>query len=113
MCLPGPGKKAAKDFLDKRDRGIAARLTSDIQDAFGSRASFFDEFNALKEARSDLGKRLYERALSKQIPVNKELTSIASKTKPTRRLQPRHYNCPRTRYACTPKTRIEDGKLSD
>ena len=58
--LPGPGKKAAKDFLDKRDRGIAARLTSDIQDAFGSRASLFDEFNALKEARSDLGKRLYE-----------------------------------------------------
>jgi hypothetical protein len=112
MCLPGPGKKAAKDFLDKRDRGIAARLTSDIQDAFGSRASFFDEFNALKEARSDLGKRLYERALSKKIPVNTELTSLLQRPS-LQDAYNRGITIARERGMPTPKTRIEDGKLSD
>jgi hypothetical protein len=108
--LPGPGKKAAKDFLDKRDRGIAARLTSDIQDAFGSRASFFDEFNALKEARSDLGKRLYERALSKKIPVNKELTGLLQRPS-LQDAYNRGITIARERGMPTPKTRIEDGKL--
>jgi hypothetical protein len=108
--LPGPGKKAAKDFLDKRDRGIAARLTSDIQDAFGSRASFFDEFNALKEARSDLGKRLYERALSKKIPVNKELTGLLQRPS-LQDAYNRGITIARERGMPTPKTRIENGKL--
>jgi hypothetical protein len=108
--LPGPGKKAAKDFLDKRDRGIAARLTSDIQDAFGSRASFFDEFNALKEARSDLGKRLYERALSKQIPVTTELTSLLQRPS-LQDAYNRGITIAKERGMPTPKTRIEDGKL--
>lgn len=108
--LPGPGKKAAKDFLDKRDRGIAARLTSDIQDAFGSRASFFDEFNALKEARSDLGKRLYERALSKQIPVTTELTSLLQRPS-LQDAYNRGITIAKERGMPTPKTRIENGKL--
>jgi hypothetical protein len=108
--LPGPGKKAAKDFLDKRDRGIAARLTSDIQDAFGSRASFFDEFNALKEARSDLGKRLYERALSKKIPVNKELTGLLQRPS-LQDAYNRGITIARERGMPVPKTRVEDGKL--
>ena len=108
--LPGPGKKAAKDFLDKRDRGIAARLTSDIQDAFGSRASFFDEFNALKEARSDLGKRLYERALSKQIPVTTELTSLLQRPS-LQDAYNRGITIAKERGMPTPKTRIEDGRL--
>jgi hypothetical protein len=108
--LPGPGKKAAKDFLDKRDRGIAARLTSDIQDAFGSRASFFDEFNALKEARSDLGKRLYERALSKKIPVNKELTGLLQRPS-LQDAYNRGITIARERGMPVPKTRVENGKL--
>lgn len=74
--LPGPGKKIAEDFLRQRDKGMLNRLTSDIQEAFGSRASFFDEFNALKEARSDLGSKLYERAFRVEVPVNTELTNI-------------------------------------
>lgn len=108
--LPGPGKKAAKDFLDKRDRGIAARLTSDIQEAFGSRASFFDEFNALKEARSDLGKRLYERALSKKIPVNKELTGLLQRPS-LQDAYNRGITIARERGMPVPKTRVENGKL--
>lgn len=108
--LPGPGKKAAKDFLEQRDKGIAARLTSDIQEAFGSNASFFDEFNALKVARADLGKKLYERALSKQIPVTTELTALLKRPS-LEDAYNRGINIARERGMPTPKTRIENGRL--
>ena len=74
--IPGPGKQVAKDFLEKRDKGILARLTSDLQVAFGSRAAFFDEFAALKTARSELGGKLYDRALQKDVPINAKLTEL-------------------------------------
>ena len=74
--IPGPGKQVAKDFLEKRDKGILARLTSDLQVAFGSRAAFFDEYAALKEARSELGEKLYGRALQKDVPINAKLTEL-------------------------------------
>lgn len=74
--IPGPGKKEAQDFLRERDKGMLARLTSDLQVAFGSRAAFFDEFNALKKARSELGGALYERALKKDVPVTPELVKL-------------------------------------
>ena len=108
--LPGPGKQAAKEFLEKRDKGIAARLTSDIQDAFGSRASFFDEFNALKEARSDLGGKLYKRALSRQIPVTTELTALLKRPS-LEDAYSRGITIARERGMPVPKTRIENGKL--
>ena len=74
--IPSPAKQTAKKFLEQRDKGISARLTSDLQDAFGSTASFFDEFNALKTARTDLGKKMYANAFNKQVPVNRELTEL-------------------------------------
>lgn len=74
--IPSPGKKEADAFLRDRDKGLLSRLTSDIQEAFGSRASFFDEFNALKTARGELGSKLYDRAFRTDVPVNTELTSI-------------------------------------
>ena len=74
--IPGPGKQVAKDFLENRDKGILKRLTSDLQVAFGSRAAFFDEFAALKTARSDLGGKLYDRALQKDVPINAKLTEL-------------------------------------
>jgi hypothetical protein len=74
--IPGPGKKEAQDFLRDRDKGMLARLTSDLQVAFGPRAAFFDEFNALKTARSTLGGALYERALKKDVPVTPELVKL-------------------------------------
>jgi hypothetical protein len=74
--IPSPAKQAAKKFLEQRDKGISARLTSDLQDAFGTKASFFDEFNALKTARTELGKKMYANAFNKQVPVNKELTDL-------------------------------------
>ena len=74
--IPGPGKQVAKDFLENRDKGILKRLTSDLQVAFGSRAAFFDEFAALKTARSELGGKLYDRALQKDVPINAKLTEL-------------------------------------
>jgi hypothetical protein len=74
--IPGPGKKEAQQFLSERDKGMLSRLTSDLQVAFGSKAAFFDEFNALKKARSDLGGALYDRALKKDVPVTPELVTL-------------------------------------
>jgi hypothetical protein len=74
--IPSPAKQTAKKFLEQRDKGISARLTSDLQEAFGTTASFFDEFNALKAARTDLGKKMYANAFNKQVPVNRELTDL-------------------------------------
>jgi hypothetical protein len=74
--IPGPGKQVAEKFLRERDKGMLSRITSDIQEAFGSRAGFFDEFNALKDARSELGSKLYDRAFRVEIPVNTELTNV-------------------------------------
>jgi len=56
--LPGPGKQVAKTFLEDRDKGLLKRLTSDMQVAFGSKGAYFDEFNALKDARASLGGKL-------------------------------------------------------
>jgi hypothetical protein len=74
--IPGPGKKEAQQFLSERDKGMLSRLTSDLQVAFGSKAAFFDEFNALKKARSELGGALYDRALKKDVPVTPELVTL-------------------------------------
>jgi hypothetical protein len=74
--IPSPAKQTAKKFLEQRDKGLSARLTSDLQSAFGTTASFFDEFNALKTARTDLGKKMYANAFKKQVPVNRELTDL-------------------------------------
>ena len=74
--LPGPGKQVAKTFLEDRDKGLLKRLTSDMQVAFGSKAAFFDEFNALKDARSAIGGKLYGAALPRPIEITSEFTDL-------------------------------------
>jgi hypothetical protein len=74
--LPGPGKQVAKKFLEDRDKGLLKRLTSDMQVAFGSKAAYFDEFNALKEARSEIGKKLYGAALPRPVEITSEFTDL-------------------------------------
>ena len=74
--IPSVGKKEAQEFITNRDKGMLARLTTDLQVAFGSKAAFFDEFNALKQARSQLGGALYDRALKKDIPVTPDLVAL-------------------------------------
>lgn len=74
--LPGPGKQASKTFLEDRDKGLLKRLTSDMQVAFGSKAAYFDEFNALKEARSAIGGKLYGTALPRPVEITNEFTEL-------------------------------------
>jgi hypothetical protein len=74
--IPSVGKATAKNFIEQRDKGMLSRLTTDLQVAFGSKAAFFDEFNALKQARSQLGGALYDRALKKDIPVTPDLVAL-------------------------------------
>jgi len=74
--IPSVGKKEANEFITNRDKGMLARLTTDLQVAFGSKAAFFDEFNALKQARSQLGGALYDRALKKDVPVTPDLVAL-------------------------------------
>lgn len=74
--LPGPGKQVAKKFLEDRDKGLLKRLTSDMQVAFGSKAAYFDEFNALKDARSEIGKKLYGAALPRPVKITSEFTDL-------------------------------------
>jgi hypothetical protein len=77
--LPGPGKGAAQRFLRMRDKGVLGRLSTDLQDAFGSRAAFFDEFKALQTARKTTGDKLYQRAYRKNVRISGDLEQIFSR----------------------------------
>jgi hypothetical protein len=74
--LPGPGKLVAKTFLEDRDKGLLKRLTTDMQVAFGGKAAYFDEFNALKDARSAVGGKLYGAALPRPVEITQEFTDL-------------------------------------
>jgi hypothetical protein len=74
--LPGPGKQVAKTFLEDRDKGLLKRLTTDMQVAFGGKAAYFDEFNALKDARSVIGGKLYGAALPRPVEITTEFTEL-------------------------------------
>jgi|TARA_A100001515_G_C4588348_1_gene215292 hypothetical protein len=77
--LPGPGKGSAQRFLRLRDQGVLGRLSTDLQEAFGSRAAFFDEFKALQTARKTTGDRLYQRAYRKNVRISGDLEKIFSR----------------------------------
>jgi hypothetical protein len=108
--IPGPGKKEAQQFLLDRDKGILSRLTSDLQVAFGSKAAFFDEFNALKVARSQLGGALYERALKKDIPVTPELVTLMERPS-IQNAYARAVELAAEKSVKLPNVKIENGKL--
>ena len=74
--LPGSGKKTAQQFLKARDSGILTRLSTDLQEAFGSRAGFFSEFKALQNARSATGNKLYERAYRNNVRITGNLQEL-------------------------------------
>ena len=108
--IPGPGKKQAQEFLQNRDKGVLSRLTSDLQVAFGSKAAFFDEFNALKDARADLGGKLYERALQQDVPVTPELTNLFNRPS-VQNAYNRAINIAKEEGVKLPNVKIVDGKL--
>ena len=60
--IPGKSRQVVIDFLTKRRAGRINRLNSDLEKAFGVEGRYFDEFAALKKARSGRGKELYNNA---------------------------------------------------
>ena len=108
--IPGPGKQEAQKFINERDKGMLARLTSDLQVAFGSKAAFFDEFNALKTARSQLGGALYDRALKKDVPVTPELVTLMERPS-VQDAYARAVNLAKEQGVKLPNVKIENGKL--
>ena len=108
--IPGPGKQEAQKFITERDKGMLSRLTSDLQVAFGSKAAFFDEFNALKTARSQLGGALYDRALKKDVPVTPELVTLMERPS-VQDAYARAVNLAKEQGVKLPNVKIENGKL--
>jgi len=60
--IPGKSRDKVIEFLTKRRAGRINRLNSDLEKAFGVEGRYFDEFAALKKARSGRGKELYNNA---------------------------------------------------
>ncbi len=74
----GHGASTAKinEFLRNRNSGRLARLKDDLYDALGNKGKFFNEFAALRKARSKNAAPLYEKAFKFDIPVDNTLISL-------------------------------------
>jgi hypothetical protein len=110
--LPGPGKQVAKTFLEDRDKGLLKRLTSDMQVAFGSKGAYFDEFNALKDARSSIGGKLYGAALPKPVEITSDFAELLQRPS-MKQAYDRAVNLAQEQGVKLPKVQInpETGKL--
>jgi len=74
--LPGKGKPLTTNFLKQRNSGKLARLSTDLQKAFGREANYYAEFNALEQARKSKGDFYYNRAYKSKIKVTDELQQL-------------------------------------
>jgi len=74
--MPGPGKETVNRYLRTRQEGRPARLGTILEEAFGQRANFFSDFQALKLARQSTAKKLYGEANKVTVPVTEELQAL-------------------------------------
>ena len=74
--LPGPGKTQAASYLSARREGRPARLTTLLQETFGSQSRFFDDFAALKAARGKNANVLYGQANKINVPITDEFAEL-------------------------------------
>ena len=74
--LPGPGKATATNYLRNRQEGRYSRLGTIMQEAFGQRANFFNDFQALKAARGKSANTLYGKAFKESVSVTPELQEL-------------------------------------
>ena len=74
--LPGPGKRTAMSYLNQRQSGRNGRLGTILQDAFGQRANFYNDMQALKAARSSVADKLYGAANKINVPMSDELIGL-------------------------------------
>jgi len=74
--MPGPGKETVNRYLRTRQEGRPARLGTILEEAFGQRANFFSDFQALKLARQSTADKLYGAANKVTVPVTEELQAL-------------------------------------
>ena len=108
--LPGKGKKEAQDFLKKRNEGMLPRIKSDLQEAFGSKASYFDTYKALESARSEGGKVLYKKAMEKKIPIDDEFVELLKKPS-ARNAFKKSYELAGEAGVKLPRINLQNGKM--
>ena len=65
--IPGPGKKQATQFLLDRASGRRGRIISDLQEAFGNDADYYESFKAIEVAKKQLGAERYNAAFNMQM----------------------------------------------
>ena len=74
--LPGPGATTARNYLRRRREGRYTRLGTIMQDSFGQRANFYNDFQALKAGRESAAGPLYKRAYRQNVEVGEELNDL-------------------------------------
>ena len=74
--LPGMGASIAGKYLRSRLEGRSVRMNTILSELYGSKSSYYDTFQAMAEARSRKGSRLYNQAFKMDIPVTPELKQL-------------------------------------
>ena len=114
--LPGPGRQQAQKFLLDRNKGMLTRITSDLQEAFGNRASYFDTYKALEVARKEGGDKLYNAAFRKttggarQIPIDAALVNLLERPSLQTAFK-RAYELAADKGVKLPRINLKNGKM--
>jgi len=108
--LPGVSKKNAQDFLKKRNEGMIPRITSDLQEAFGAKAGYFDTYKALESARKTNGNVLYQKAMDKKIPINEDFVEILKRPS-TQEAFKKAYSMAAEKNIKLPRINLQNGKM--
>jgi len=74
--MPGPGKETVNRYLRTRQEGRPARLGTILEEAFGQKANFYSDFQALKLARQSTAAKLYGSANAITVPITDDLTAL-------------------------------------
>ena len=74
--MPGPGKETVNRYLRTRQEGRPSRFGTILEAAFGQKADFYSDFQALKLARNETANKLYGSANAVTVPMTEELTAL-------------------------------------
>ena len=108
--IPGPGRQQAQKFLFERNKGMFSRISSDLQKAFGNKASYFDTFKALETARKEGGDRLYGLAFKKSVPVDAALVNLLERPSLQTAFQ-KAYKLAADQGVKLPRINLKNGKM--
>ena len=74
--LPGPGKRAAVNYLNQRMKGRPGRLDTILSRVFGTKSRFYDDYAALRDARAASAGRLYDQAFENATSVSDAMRTL-------------------------------------